>query len=128
MKIVYVTASLPHGASEAFLIPEINELVKQGHELVLVPFSPRGPIMHGDVLPLVRLAVVRKLLSLRILAGAGCEVARHPVLTLTAASTILRSRSFSIAIKNALALPKGLWLSRLARRRGADHIHVHWGG
>jgi glycosyltransferase involved in cell wall biosynthesis len=77
---------------------------------------------------LLPLTVVRKLISPGILAAAACEAARHPMRTMVAAAAILRSRSFSIGFKNALTLPKGLWLARLARRRGADHIHAHWGG
>ena len=40
---------------------------------------------------------------------------------------MLRSESTAVFVKNAVVLPKGLWLARLARRWHADHIHAHWG-
>ena len=48
MRIIYVTSSLPHGKKEAFIIPEIEELERQGHEILVVPTYPRGEMLHGD--------------------------------------------------------------------------------
>ncbi len=31
-------------------------------------------------------------------------------------------------LKNLAVMPKGLWLARVARQRGVDHIHAHWAG
>ena len=47
MRIIYVTARLPHGTDEAFIIPEICQLVRAGHEVLVIPRSPRGAILHG---------------------------------------------------------------------------------
>ncbi len=70
MRIIYVTSSLPHGKGEAFVIPEIEELLQRGHEVLIVPMYPRGPVLHGDVEPLLKHAVVRPLISLELLKVA----------------------------------------------------------
>ena len=51
MKIIFVTANLPHGTDEAFIVPEIDQLIRDGHQVLIVPRSPNGLVIHGkDVL------------------------------------------------------------------------------
>jgi colanic acid/amylovoran biosynthesis glycosyltransferase len=128
MKLVYITRVLPHGSGEAFLIPEIRELLRQGHEVLIVPLSPRGPIIHRDVIPLMPRFMLEKLISKSVMIGAVSEILRHPLRAITALRVLLGSRTRSILLKNAATFPKALWLARLARRFGAEHIHAHWGG
>lgn len=56
MKIVYVTIRFPFGAGETFLIPELEELTRQGHEVLIVPLRPGARIFHCDVSGLVACA------------------------------------------------------------------------
>ena len=42
MRLLYITSSMPFGSGEAFLIPEVNELLRQGHQVLIVPRSPEG--------------------------------------------------------------------------------------
>jgi|GEM_PF-2691470 len=46
MRSIYITSSLPYGKGESFVIPEIEELKRQGHEVLLVPMYPRGMLFH----------------------------------------------------------------------------------
>ena len=55
------------------------------------------------------------------------EGLRHPLGTARVLRLMLRSESTAVFVKNAVVLPKGLWLARLARRWHAGHIHAHWG-
>ena len=48
MRLLYVTASMPFGIGESFLIPEVREILRQGHEVLIVPRSPPRAIGHGD--------------------------------------------------------------------------------
>ena len=48
LRIIYVTASLPHGTTEAFIIPEVIQLTRLGHQVLVIPRSPRGAIVHGQ--------------------------------------------------------------------------------
>ena len=126
MRIVYVTSSLPHGKKEAFIIPEIRELQRQGHEVLIVPTYPRGAVLHGDAEPLMRHVVSEPLLS----AGIAKAAVRHFVENPTGASEVLRclfrSRSSGLLLRNLVVYPKGLWLADLALDWRADHIHAHW--
>ena len=128
MKIAYIAMSLPHGSAETFLVPEIREFVRQGHELLVVPVHPRGNEIHDDVVPLMPIMLSKSLISFGILVDAVCEAIRSPFRTGAALLLILKSRTVMITIKNLTVFPKALWLARLARRSGVQHIHAEWGG
>lgn len=127
MKVIFVTANLPHGTDEAFIVPEINELLRAGHEVLVVPRSPKGPIIHGR--DLVRHSRREPLCSPGVVAKATKRIGASPLRTLhCVAITLRRSRTRGIAIKNLAVVPKALWLASIAREWGAEHIHSHWAG
>jgi glycosyltransferase involved in cell wall biosynthesis len=128
MRITYIAASLPYGSGEIFLAPEIKEFLRQGHELAVVALQPRGREVHDDVKSLLPIMVIQPLFSLPILYGALCEAMSSPLRTTAGIAMLLRSRKFNIAIKNLAMFPKALWLARLVRRAGTNHIHAEWGG
>ena len=126
MRIVYVTSSLPHGKKEAFIVPEISQLRKRGHEVMIVPTYPRGKVLHGDVKPLTDSAVSEPLLSAGIARVAAKLFARSPARASKALLCLLGSRTVGALTRNLAVYPKGLWLADLARGWRADHIHAHW--
>lgn len=125
MRLVYVTSSLPHGLGEAFILPEVLELGRQGHEVWVVPMHPRGRIVHAEALQLGERAVVQRLLSLEVLRGALREFLRSPVRALRALALLLTWKPRHL-LKNLGVYPKGLWLGGLVRRLGVEHVHAHW--
>jgi glycosyltransferase involved in cell wall biosynthesis len=134
MRIVYVTASLPYGSGEAFALTEIEQLRSLGHEILVVPMRPRGPMVHvsaqlgkppGLPDPHVK---TEPLLSARIARAALAQIGRDSQALVRAASTILASRDFRILIKNVAVLPKALWLAEVASGWRADHLHAYWAG
>lgn len=127
VKILYITASLPFGPGEAFLIPEVLALKQRGNTVTVLPHFPRGPITHQDAGDLLPDTVAAGLISSSILFGAAMEAWRAPFSTVKAALLILRSRNVAIVAKNAAVFLKSLWVARFARRQGFDHIHAHWG-
>src|SRR3712207_3015343 len=126
MRIIYVTSSLPNGKKEAFIIPEIKELKRQGHEILIVPTYPRGEVLHGDAKPLMSHVISKPLLSAGIAKAAVRQFMENP----TGASGVLMclfgSRGSDLVLRNLVVYPKGLWLADLARDWRADHIHAHW--
>jgi glycosyltransferase involved in cell wall biosynthesis len=126
MRIIYVTSSLPHGKKEAFIIPEIEELKRQGHEVLVVPTYPRGEVLHGDARPLLGHVVSRPLVSAGIAKVAVRQFAENPAGAFRVLRYLFGSRSFGVLSKNLAVYPKGLWLADLARGWRADHIHAHW--
>ncbi len=126
MKLVYITGNLPYGPGEAFIITELRELIRRGHQVVVIPRSPKkGMIQGADLLRFVRreglLSPAVLAASLRLSACAGARVA-------AAIMPLCRSRSLGVALKNASVVPKALWLADFASNAGVDHIHCHWAG
>lgn len=148
-KLIYITASMPFGPGEEFLVAEANELARQGCELLIVPRSPNGAVLNGDAASLCSCTLRRPLIGPSILARAGLECLRHPVRVARALTLLFRGRGrkgapdrgwaadsgwahsrrvppAAVFIKNLLVLPKSLWLAELARKWGAEHVHAHW--
>lgn len=125
MKIVYVTQRLPFGPGEAFVVPEVEALLERGHEVLIVPRLSAEPVVHDDVDEIVpRTRVLpRRLDVVRALASA---LVRRPRRTLGAFWRLRRTRPRRRAFSNAIATAQGIWVARLARGWGADHIHAHW--
>lgn len=123
---IYVTARFPYGATEPFLVPEIEELGRHGCNVTIVPTRSNGAVVHGDAARLMARTVAAPLVSRGILRSAAAETARAPGAVAAALGDVLRSRSARIAAKNLAVFPKALWLGRHARERGVRHLHAHW--
>ena len=126
MKIIYVTVRFPFGAQEGFLIPELRELAAQGHQLLIVPLRPGREVIHPDAAEFVACARQAPLLSLGILRDAATELCRRFQTAARIIRPLILRRNLRPVAINAAIIPKGLWLSRVAREWGADHIHAYW--
>jgi colanic acid/amylovoran biosynthesis glycosyltransferase len=126
VRIIYVTSTLPYGKKEAFVIPEVRELKRRGHDILIVPTFPRGRVLHEDVKPLMSCVVAKPLLSAGIVREAITQVARNPAKSSGALRRLFESRSAGVLVRNLAVYLKGLWLAELARDREVDHIHAHW--
>jgi glycosyltransferase involved in cell wall biosynthesis len=128
MRLLYVTASLPYGSGEAFILPEIAALEQRDNEVWIVPVKKRGDVIHDDALALLERTVCPALLSWSIAGAAVVEALRAPRRSAAALALLFRSRSLSVLLKNLTVFPKALWLSRFLREQQVDHIHAHWAG
>jgi glycosyltransferase involved in cell wall biosynthesis len=126
VRIIYVTANLPYGTDEAFLVAEVAQLSRAGHEVVVVPRSPTGVILHGS--ELLDRARMEGLFSPQVLQAAAMKALSRPAEMGLASQIVRASRSLSVAAKNLAVLPKACWLAGFAADWGADHIHCHWAG
>lgn len=125
MKILYVTQRLPFGPGESFIVPEIQALLEAGHEVLVVPRLGGEPVRHDDVAEIVQRT--RRLPgSAAVAATVAACVVRRPRATAAAFWRLRHRRPRRRVTYNALATAQGLWLARLARQWGADHIHAHW--
>ncbi len=125
MKIVYVTQRLPFGEGETFVVPEVEALLAAGHELLIVPRRSRDAVVHDNVGALLPRTRVLPRAGAVVAAVAGA-LARAPRRTAGAFWRLRRTRPRRRAIANAVATAQGIWLARIAREWGADHIHAHW--
>ncbi len=126
MKLLYITVSMPFGEEEPFFIPEVQEMLRQGCEMLLVQRSPAAVAFNRDAAGLEERSVRKPLADLEILATALGVAACRPVRTLRAFGRLFRSRDVATFLKNVAVFPKALWIARLARRWGAEHIHAQW--
>jgi len=126
MKIIYVTAWLPYGADEAFIIPEIRQLLESGHEVLVVPRSCGGPLVHGR--ELVEHSCIETLTSKHVCQAAARVLVRARGRMFAALWPLHASRPVTVAFKNLAVIAKALWLADLAASWHADHIHCHWAG
>jgi glycosyltransferase involved in cell wall biosynthesis len=125
VRIVYVTQRLPFGAGETFIVPEVEALLAAGHDVMIVPRRSTDPIVHDDVRDLV--VRTRPLPgALAIAAALAGAVARHPRRTARTFWRLRSTRPRRRMLSNALATAEGIWLARVARAWGADHLHAHW--
>ena len=117
---------MPYGTDEAFLVPEVSALLRLGHEVLIVPRSPAGAVLHAaHLVPCTR---AESLLSRRVVMEATRKLLRSPRSVLAAAGSLRASRSPWVLMKNLSVLPKALWLAETAKNWRADHIHCHWAG
>jgi colanic acid/amylovoran biosynthesis glycosyltransferase len=126
MHLMYVTSSLPFSYEETWIIAEVSELQRLGHRVTLVPIRPHDAVIHKDALPLTDSTIAEPILSLRIIGATLCEIARRPTLALRSIFLLANSRILRVLLKNLAVFPKALWLARIARRQGVDHIHAHF--
>jgi glycosyltransferase involved in cell wall biosynthesis len=124
-RLLYLASSFPYGQNDTFFGPEVRELVRQGVEVLAVPIRPRGPLTTPDAESLTRR---KALLDGEIARAAARELLRSPAAVLSAFLLLFRSPAPKVLLRNLVAFPKALWLARLARAWGADHIHAHWAG
>jgi glycosyltransferase involved in cell wall biosynthesis len=129
VKLLYVTIMFPFGTKEAFFIPEVQELIRCGHEVTIVPVRKPGGIVHADAEALSTMAVFVPLFGATVAWELVSEFLAHPLRTVWAAMRLLaHSRSPAIAARNMAVFPKGVWAGREARRRKVEHIHAQWAG
>jgi colanic acid/amylovoran biosynthesis glycosyltransferase len=126
MRVIYVTARLPYGVGEPFIVPEIEELERLGCTVSVVPVRPGGEIAHADARRLASRAVCVPLLSPGVARAALAESLARPAAVGRALASLRGSRSLRVLAKNLAVVPKALWLARQARRLDAKHIHAHW--
>ena len=127
MRLLYLTVAMPYGAGEAFFIPEVHEVIRQGHDLLIVPRSPDKRVFNRDAEGLEKYSLRQPIVSPRILAVAAVMFLTHIPASLHALAMLFRSRNILTLVKNLLVYPKGLWLASVAQHWKADHIHAQWG-
>ena len=126
MHLLYVTAALPFSFGETYIVPEILEVQRRGHRVTVIPIRPRRPVIHEDARLLIDSTIAEPVLSLSIVGKALASVVRTPSLAVRSALLLATSRNVHVLLKNLVVFSKGLWLARVARRRGVDHIHAHF--
>jgi len=128
MKIAYITAQAPYSSGEAFILPEVLELMRKGCEVTVFPLRPNRKVGPGiecqevanftKRIPLIDLSVFSQTIKLAI---------KHPTIFIRVISDIVKySGSLKKIIKNIAVIPKGLVIGEEIKKGNFDHIHAHW--
>lgn len=129
MRLIYITVRTPLGCGEEFIIPEMKEVITQGHELLIVPRSPMSRyVSHSDAADLQNFCVYQRGLSSAVFRACIQELtSRNGGHCLRLLFHIFcQSRTLFVLLKNLFVFPKAIWIAHLARTWRADHIHAHW--
>jgi colanic acid/amylovoran biosynthesis glycosyltransferase len=131
MRIAYVIPAWPPQPSQPFVVNEMIEVQRAGHELVVVPLYPltEAAVRHGTYDALRPVAVLRaKLVDGGTLLAALLTLVLHPLRTLrtlvglhVAAGRHVWQHARLLAIT-----PKALAAARRLRALGVGHVHAHF--
>lgn len=127
MKIAYITAQTPYGRGETFVLEEMLAMAELGVDLVVVPRNPPREVFHKEAQKLLDLTVFLPLLNWSITVRFLQAFVLHPRLRRILWKVLLHSRSPKILAKNLAVIPKAVFVAKILKRRGVEHIHAHWG-
>jgi len=77
-KVLYLTVTAPLGQAEAFLLPEMNGLVREEIDLTVIPVRPSGAVFHRDGAGLLCRCIITGLWSKEICLSVIAWLATSP--------------------------------------------------
>lgn len=128
MKIAYIMSRFPL-ISETFILREMIEVERQGHEIMLYPLICQNqPVIHDDANNWMSRAQCSPFISLPILTENIRRFAQTPLMYISILAQILwhNRSSLDFMIKGVSLFPKAVYLARRMKDLGIDHIHAHY--
>lgn len=128
MKVAYLVSRFPH-LPESFVLREIDQLEKEGVEVILCPLlRHEEPVSHPDATRWVERAWYTPFISGRMAADVAATVVARPGRTI---ATVGRALVGVAGTPNFLVgtvgvAPKALHLARRLERAGVTHVHAHF--
>lgn len=128
IRLAVFTSQAPWAKYESFVLTEICELQHRVEAILVVPARPEAALFHGELAQQVgRYAIRVPVVSPAILLCAIAALLRSPGLVMRAFVEVIKNSSrLPVLIKNLVVFPKAVYVARLIRRFGADHIHANW--
>jgi len=127
MRIAYITAQVPWGRGETFIIEEMLAVRKAGAGLVIIPRNPTKEVFHKEAQSLLEDAVWLPLVSPRMIGTFLLSLLARLHSWKVLIAVVRYSRSWQILVKNLVVIPKGMYVARFLKKKGVEHIHAHWG-
>lgn len=126
--VLYVTAQVPWGRGESFILPEVMEVERQGHRVTICPLRPQKRLAPGsEAAHVARYSIRLPLFGLNTLFCACRAFLWRPAESIRAILQLLRKTTGTRRrLKNSVIVPKGLALAWIVHRLRPDHIHAHW--
>lgn len=126
-KYAYITAQVPWGFGEQFIIEEMLALKEIGAKLFIVPRNPKKEIFHKEAEYLADSSIWLPLINGRMIIKFLYYLIIKPRLWEIMLKIFQHSNNFITLIKNFAILPKGVYISDIFKKNNVKHIHAHWG-
>lgn len=127
MKICYITAQVPFGIGEVFILEEMLEAKRQGVNLLIIPRSPSKVVFHEECKELLENTIWLPLISLGMIFCFCRALLTKIALWKILVAIVVCSRYPLVVIKNLLVLLKGVFIAEVIGKENIEHIHAHWG-
>jgi len=127
IKIAYITAQVPYGQGETFIIDEILAIKEAKVDLLIIPRSPTKKVFHKEAKNLLPNTIWLPLINLEIVYIFLISLIAKPHLWQILLSVVRNSRTLKILVKNLIVIPKGIFIANLLWEKRVNHIHAHWG-
>jgi len=125
-KVVYVTSQIPYGNGEVWAINEMSALIDAGLDLIVVPRTGSGDVLHTAALQLLPRTMKVPFINAKILKTLMITLLGSPIEFVKIISWIGRqSNTWLDLLKGIVVMPKSLFLARLLRDQGISHIHAY---
>jgi glycosyltransferase involved in cell wall biosynthesis len=128
MKILFITAQIPYGRGEVFILEEMLEAKRQGVNLLVIPRNSSKEIFHKEAKELLENSIWLPLIDIRMVAKFFLALFDKAVLWRILGKIFKYSRNPLILIKNLTVLPKSIFVTeKFIKNNNINHIHAHWG-
>lgn len=127
-KILFITAQIPWGKGESFILGEMLEIKRQGINLLIIPRNPFREVFHKDAKELLENALWLPLLNFKILKNFLGKLFTKLELWKILGTFFKYSRNPWILIKNLAVFPKAIFITKILPKEKINYIHAHWGG
>lgn len=125
-KIAYITAKIPYGTQETFVLTEILALKQSGTDVLIIPRDKGKNIFHKEAMSLIEDTLNIPWFNIKIFLTLLKFIFTRPKdLFNIFYIAILKTKNLKISLKNLIILPKSLYLSNALKGK-VSHIHAHW--
>jgi len=127
MKLLFITAKIPWGQGEAFILEEMLEIKRQGVDFLIIPRSSTKEVFHKEAERLLENAIWLPLINIEMLINLLKTLLTKISFWKILVTFIKHSRNPWIFIKNLIVSPKGIFIAKIIQKEKVKHIYAHWG-
>lgn len=127
-KIAYIMSRFPH-LPETFILREMTELERQGHQVALYPLLvQKQSLVHDEARPWLARARRLPFLSIPVMAANGRSMWRRPLNYPALWARVLAENvsSPNLLIRAMALLPKAFYAAQAMQQEGVTHVHAHY--
>ncbi|NOH02968.1 MAG: glycosyltransferase family 4 protein [Chloroflexi bacterium] len=128
MKIAYVMSRFPL-LSETFILREMIEMDKLGHDIRLYPLICQNqPVVHEEAEKWSARANCIPFLSIGVLAENVKSFLQNPARYLSILFEVFKGNlsSFDFLTKGLYLFPKAVYTAKRLKQEGVEHVHAHY--